>query len=149
LIERAQFAHNERAYLPDGFRDALAKDGFEGSWLDWFIFQTEIMHGRPRRSRPAQLTTFAAKARRYESPEEHSFTPRHLLPVPLLEALDYRDLLHPNDINVNSTILDFYVKELVPAITRAHAKEDDTNYGSSTTRDLEVLQAISRRVHYG
>ncbi len=27
--------------------------------------------------------------------------------------------------------------------------EDDGNYGSAATIDLEVLQAISKRVHYG
>ncbi|KAJ2254495.1 chorismate mutase aro7, partial [Coemansia sp. RSA 455] len=26
---------------------------------------------------------------------------------------------------------------------------DDTNYGSSATRDIECLQALSRRIHYG
>ena len=27
--------------------------------------------------------------------------------------------------------------------------EDDGNYGSASTIDVEVLQAISKRVHYG
>lgn len=27
--------------------------------------------------------------------------------------------------------------------------EDDGNYGSAATIDVEVLQAISKRVHYG
>jgi chorismate mutase len=27
--------------------------------------------------------------------------------------------------------------------------EDDGNYGSAATLDVEVLQAISKRVHYG
>lgn len=26
---------------------------------------------------------------------------------------------------------------------------DDGNYGSSATRDVEVLQALSRRIHFG
>jgi hypothetical protein len=27
--------------------------------------------------------------------------------------------------------------------------EDDGNYGSAATRDVEVLQALSRRIHFG
>jgi len=59
-----------------------------------------------------------------------------------------------------------YIRSIVPRITRqatlAHATrkraqgvvgddefEDDGNYGSAATIDVEVLQAISRRVHYG
>ena len=88
------------------------------------------------------------------SPDEHSFTPRHLLPEPLLPALQYPRILHPNSINVNDRIFNFYVNQIVPAITKRASQavkegDDDQNYGSSATRDLEALQAISRRVHYG
>jgi hypothetical protein len=34
-------------------------------------------------------------------------------------------------------------------ITGDEEYEDDGNYGSSSTIDVEVLQAISKRVHYG
>jgi chorismate mutase len=47
---------------------------------------------------------------------------------------------------VNSRILDFYVEKIVPGITK-HV--DDGNYGSAATRDVEVLQALSRRIHFG
>jgi hypothetical protein len=47
LIERAQFALNARIYDKEGFKEVLAKDNFVGSWLDWFLFQTEVMHGAP------------------------------------------------------------------------------------------------------
>lgn len=75
-------------------------------------------------------------------------------------------MLHPNDVNVNASILSLYIRSIVPRITR-HATlalatrkraqgvlgdnefEDDGNYGSAATIDVEVLQAISRRVHYG
>jgi hypothetical protein len=56
---------------------------------------------------------------------------------------------HPSS-KVNDQILDFYVKKIVPAITTGVAKtEDDGNYGSAATRDVEVLQALSRRIHFG
>lgn len=46
LIERAQFAQNPRVYAKDGFKDVLHKDGFAGSWLDWFLLESESMCGR-------------------------------------------------------------------------------------------------------
>jgi chorismate mutase len=44
LIERAQFAHNPRIYRPGAFQE-LTKLGFEGSWLEWFLRETESFHG--------------------------------------------------------------------------------------------------------
>ena len=75
-------------------------------------------------------------------------------------------MLYPNKVNVNPSIYSFYVRHIVPRITRQatltlsalkRAKgvkgddeyEDDGNYGSAATIDVEVLQAISKRVHYG
>jgi chorismate mutase len=72
-------------------------------------------------------------------------------------------------VNVNPSILSFYVRSIVPRVTAqaslalASLKrskgiivgnddgelEDDGNYGSAATVDVEVLQAISKRVHYG
>lgn len=45
IIERAQFAHNPKIYSREAFRDVLHRDGFEGSWLEWFLKETETMHG--------------------------------------------------------------------------------------------------------
>jgi chorismate mutase len=67
---------------------------------------------------------------------------------------------------VNASILSFYVRSIVPRLTvqatlilssLKRSKgiagddelEDDGNYGSAATVDVEVLQAISKRVHYG
>jgi len=44
LIERAQFAHNPRIYQRGAFKE-LEELGFSGSWLDWFLKETEIFHG--------------------------------------------------------------------------------------------------------
>lgn len=46
LIERAQFALNKKIYDPQGFKDQI---DFEGSWLDWFLFETESFHAKARR----------------------------------------------------------------------------------------------------
>ncbi|TDL23315.1 chorismate mutase [Rickenella mellea] len=148
LIERAQFAHNPRIYERGAIKE-LKDVAFEGSWLEWFLKETESFH---------------AKARRYTSPDEYPFT--NDLPKPLLPALQFPSILHPNNININATILSLYTRSIVPRITRqatltlAAQKraagisgdgelEDDGNYGSAATIDLEVLQAISKRVHYG
>lgn len=83
-----------------------------------------------------------------------------------MKPITLPNILHPNKINVNVSILSFYTRPIVTRITRqatlalAAAKrakgiagdeeyEDDGNYGSAATIDLEVLQAISKRVHYG
>ena len=52
LIERAQFAHNPKIYQRGAFPQ-LHDAGFEGSWLEWFLKQTETFHG----AWPARLPT--------------------------------------------------------------------------------------------
>ncbi|EAU85760.1 chorismate mutase [Coprinopsis cinerea okayama7 len=148
LIERAQFAHNPKIYQRGALKE-LQTLGFEGSWLEWFLKETE---------------TFHAKARRYTSPDEYPFTKD--LPEPVLPPLSFPSILYPNNINANASILSFYTRAIVPRITRratlalAAQKralgilgddefEDDGNYGSAATIDVEVLQSISKRVHYG
>ncbi|KAF7288508.1 Chorismate mutase [Mycena chlorophos] len=150
LIERAQFAQNPRIYQRGAFPE-LKASGFEGSWLEWFLKEIE---------------TFHAKARRYTSPDEYPFTPPTALPSPVLPPLAFPDILYPNTVNANASIQSFYVRTIVPRITRRatavlaaskRAKgitgddeyEDDGNYGSAATIDVEALQAISKRVHYG
>ncbi|KAG2134361.1 chorismate mutase [Suillus cothurnatus] len=131
LIERAQFAHNPRIYIRGSFQE-LRDMEFDGSWL--------------------------------ECPDEYPFTSN--LPVPVLLPLAFPKILHPNTINANPSILSFYTRSIVPRITRRatlalaaikrsngiigdEEYEDDGNYGSAATIDVEVLQAISKRVHYG
>ncbi|KAG6909131.1 hypothetical protein DXG01_001883 [Tephrocybe rancida] len=148
LIERAQFAHNPRIYQRGVFQE-LKDLGFNGSWLEWFLKETE---------------TFHAKARRYTSPDEYPFTSD--LPKPVLPPLSFPEILYPNNINASPSILSFYTRAIVPRITRRATLalstlkrangivgdeefEDDGNYGSAATIDVEVVQAISKRVHYG
>ncbi len=44
LIERAQFGHNPRIYQRGAFKE-LQEVGFTGSWLEWFLKETESFHG--------------------------------------------------------------------------------------------------------
>jgi monofunctional chorismate mutase, eukaryotic type len=91
--------------------------------------------------------------RRYTSPEEHAFFPECLPSGPLdaLPKLDYpKDLLSPiggaSSINFNEILLKKYTEWIVPSITK---KGDDEQHGSTVLADIVVLQALSRRVHYG
>ena len=80
--------------------------------------------------------------------------------------MSFPALLYPNNVNVNASILSFYIHAIVPRVTRQAtlklAKrrrkmgvsgdgefEDDGNYGSAATIDVELLRSISKRVHYG
>lgn len=45
LIERAQFAHNPKIYQKGAF-DELKEIEFNGSWLEWFLQETEAFHGQ-------------------------------------------------------------------------------------------------------
>lgn len=100
------------------------------------------------------------------SPDEYPFTPIKDLPQPLLKAISYPKILWPNKVNANPSILSFYTRSIVPRITRQatlklaalkrangitgdEEYEDDGNHGSAGVLDMEVLQAISKRVHYG
>lgn len=44
LIERAQFAHNPRIYQRGAYKE-LEEQGFNGSWLEWFLKEIESFHG--------------------------------------------------------------------------------------------------------
>ncbi|CEP17433.1 hypothetical protein [Parasitella parasitica] len=125
LIERAQFALNPCIYQ----KGALEFKGATGerSFLEYFFWETEKVH-----------------VRRYTSPDEYAFTSP--LPEPILPPLDFDKFLEPNSININDRIMDIYVKDIVPTITK---NTDDMNYGSSVTKDIEALQALSKRIHYG
>ncbi|UOH85168.1 chorismate mutase [Cryptococcus neoformans] len=156
LIERAQFAYNKKIYEAGAFKDEI---DFDGSWLEWFLYETETFHGPTLyKAYDLNLRCLLQQLTLLDSPDEHPFTPLDRLPQPILKPQKFPTLLyepastHPS-VNVNSRILRFYVEHIVPGITGAGKgkteSEDDGNYGSSATRDVEVLQALSRRIHFG
>jgi chorismate mutase len=49
-------------------------------------------------------------------------------------------------VSVNSKIMDMYLDSLLPEIA---LPGDDANYGSAAMYDVMILQALSRRIHYG
>ena len=87
---------------------------------------------------------------RYNCPEEHPFT--NIDTVHLVNSnnksydidrfLDKRHI----SINNNETIIEKYFNLLLPKITE---EGDDENLGSAVTADINLLQALSRRIHLG
>jgi chorismate mutase len=125
LIERAQFGKNLIIYKPKG----IAIPGYNGSFMEYFLNETEKIH---------------ARVRRYTAPDEHAFSKN--LPKPYLTPMKYEWPIKKTDININDKILNFYIEKIIPMICE---KDDDGNYGSSAVCDINALQAISKRIHYG
>jgi chorismate mutase len=125
LIERAQFKQNRIIYKPDGVGRELGGESLMG----FLLHECERSH---------------AKVRRYTSPDEHPFYPR--LPDPILPPLHFDSPLRPNAININACIRGEYERKIVPLICQAG---DDMQWGSSAVNDVNLLQAMSKRIHYG
>jgi chorismate mutase len=125
LIERAQFRQNRIVYKPDGVGPELGGESLMG----FILHESEKSH---------------AKVRRYTSPDEHPFFSG--LPAPILPPLRFVNPLRSNTININSRIRDLYEKKIVPLICQPG---DDMQWGSSALNDVILLQALSKRIHYG
>ncbi|MBA0774251.1 hypothetical protein Gotri_009472 [Gossypium trilobum] len=128
LIERAKFPLNAPTYDPSYF----SMPASYGSLVELVVKQTEAVQ---------------AKAGRYENPEEHPFFPDDL-PPSQVPPHTYPRVLNPAAVfvNVNKKIWDVYFNKLLPLFV---APGDDGNYASTAARDLECLQVLSRRIHYG
>ncbi|EKX54062.1 hypothetical protein GUITHDRAFT_84151 [Guillardia theta CCMP2712] len=132
LIERAQFKRNLAIYQDDA--EFLKGTGISGSYVRNLLQETENIH---------------AKARRYTSPDEKPFTSRSQLPDPVLPPLvvpEEMKYLKSIDVNLNSKIYELYISTILPWVTK---EGDDGQYGSSSVCDIQALQALSKRIHYG
>ena len=125
IIERAQFCRNKIIYQKNGVGRELDGESLVG----FLLRESERAH---------------AKVRRYTSPDEHPFY--RDLPSPILPALNFKNPLHPNDININDRIREAYENEIIPFICKPG---DDSQWGSSAVNDVMLLQALSKRIHYG
>ncbi|KAF5093303.1 hypothetical protein D0Z03_002471 [Geotrichum reessii] len=130
LIERAQF------YTSPAIYDAsqLTVPGSDKSLLDFLLLESEKTHGL---------------VRRYQAPDEIPFFPS-CIPEPILPPNEYPQVLasYESEINVNSEIMKVYTKEIVPLVSAGDIEQPE-NYGSTAICDIEVLQALSRRIHFG
>jgi hypothetical protein len=97
IIERAQFATNERVYVPGGVAvPFFDRGGRQYSLLEFTLRETEQLHG---------------KLRRYTSPDEHAFY-QNDLPGLCLPPISYDSVLAPcaASININSDIMSLYLQ---------------------------------------
>ncbi|KAF2645940.1 chorismate mutase [Massarina eburnea CBS 473.64] len=133
LIERVQFPLNQTIYVPKG----VEIPDCDLSLLDWMLREQEGIQ---------------SLIRRYQSPDEYPFFP-DALRTPILKPLDYPQILHPNDVNVNGKLKESYTQHILPAAClntgRGDRGESQENYGSAAHCDVTCLQALSRRVHFG
>lgn len=148
LIERAQYRHNAIVYEHGGFGNlgtpswsTPLEHEEEGalSFLEYMLVGTEALH---------------CGVRRYTSPEEHAFFPERLPKQGQMDALP--QLHYPQDllsneggasaVNFNKILLKTYIDTVVPSLTKSG---DDEQHGSTVLADIAVLQALSRRIHYG
>lgn len=134
IIERSQFLKNCKVYEPGAIPvPGFSKEtGEQQSMVEYILRETERLHG---------------SIRRYTSPDEHAFYPGDLPPL-VLPPIEYPSLLHPyaETININDKVMAMYFTDLLPRICD---DGDDGNYGSSALCDINLLQALSKRVHYG
>ncbi|KAF2102416.1 chorismate mutase [Rhizodiscina lignyota] len=129
LIERVQFPLNTPIYDAS----ALPIPDSKLSLFDWMLSEQERVHSR---------------VRRYQSPDEYPFFPE-VLETPILPPLNYVKTLHPNDVNVNAKLKQYYIHKILPAACTSARKEAQETFGSSATCDVYLLQALSRRIHFG
>ncbi|CCE65731.1 hypothetical protein TPHA_0M01560 [Tetrapisispora phaffii CBS 4417] len=132
FIERSNFPTCPSIYDPK--HSNLSIPNFEGSFLDWAILQLEIAH---------------SQLRRFESPDETPFFPDKIL-KPILPSIEYPQILakYSSEVNYNNKIKRIYIDEIVPLISK-YSGDQAENFGSVATRDIELLQSLSRRIHFG
>lgn len=130
LIERLQFFSLPSVYEKNKYHI----EGFDGLFMEWLLWQTERVH---------------SQVRRYEAPDETPFFPDKLL-KPLLPSIQYPKILasYSDDINANGEILRFYVEKIVPQVS-CGTEDQPENSGLVSVCDVECLQALSRRIHFG
>lgn len=128
FIDRSHFLTCPGVYSPDTLPN------IDGSFLDFALKHFEITE---------------SQLRRFDSPDEIPFFPNDILES-ILPKIDYPQILanYSNEINYNDKIKKIYLNEMIPLISKG-VGDDMNNYGSIATRDIECLQALSRRIHFG
>ena len=132
LIERSQFAFNAPVYASgDASIAPSSEKGKKSSFLDFFLTRTEALH---------------ASLGRFTSPDENPFLVDRQSPS-LVKGQCYPANLRPNNININAKVKSIFETQILPRICQN--KDDDGQYGSSASCDIALLQALSKRIHFG
>lgn len=72
----------------------------------------------------------------------------------ILPPLEYPKILWENDVNVNDDLKSRYINSILPGVCPTREREENSrdaqeNYGSAATADVNCLQSLSRRIHFG
>lgn len=128
LIERIKFPTNPTFYK----QQLPSSSNISGSLFHYLLQQTEALQ---------------SKVGRYLSPEEIPFFPDNL-PGSIVPPTKCTPVLHPaaQSVNVNGKILDIYTNQILPLFC---IEGDGSNFATTAACDIQLLQALSRRIHYG
>ncbi|SCW01266.1 LAFE_0D08790g1_1 [Lachancea fermentati] len=132
FIERSHYPTCPTVYREND--PALKIPDFSGSFLDWALMHLEMVQ---------------SQIRRFESPDETPFFPDKIL-APILPSINYPRVLasYSPQVNYNDKIKDVYIKQIVPLVSK-YDGDSWENLGSIASRDIECLQSLSRRIHFG
>lgn len=158
LIERCQFKHNSQIYksiiecafgkptaVENSGETPVAAGCSDSQAEPYYILDcANLAPTLDLKSVLHELECVFSRIRRYTSPDELPFT-KPLSEI-LLPPIEYPNILAQNNININGLILETYIQKIIPLIC---IPGSDGNLGSSCTRDVETLQALSRRIHMG
>ncbi|XP_019167920.1 PREDICTED: chorismate mutase 2-like [Ipomoea nil] len=130
LIERAKFPRNPTLYDQSA---PVVPTTLSASLFHFIFKETEALQ---------------SKVGRYLSAEENPFFPDDVPESLVPAAGKLEPFLHPvaDCINVNEKIWDVYLNQLLPLVA---VEGDDGNYAATAATDIQFLQALSRRIHYG
>ncbi|KAF6006137.1 hypothetical protein HII13_005258 [Brettanomyces bruxellensis] len=130
FIERSQFFTCPSVYK----KDVFPIPNFDGSFLDWLLSQHEKIQ---------------SQVRRYQAPDEYPFFPEIVQPS-FLPKVNYPPVLasYADEININKNVLKVYVDNMVPGISSGSGDQME-NLGSAAMADIDALQSLSRRIHFG
>lgn len=131
MIERAQFPLNSTIYKPG----AIPLPDSNLSFSDWVLREQERLQSR---------------IRRYQAPDEYPFFPDAMEDL-ILPPISYPKVLWENDVNLNTELKARYQEQILPTVcpVRTEKSEAQENYGSAATADVNCLQSLSRRIHFG
>ncbi|SCU86025.1 LADA_0D11738g1_1 [Lachancea dasiensis] len=132
FIERSHFPTCPTVYKEND--PHLPIPDFEGSFLDWALMHSEMTD---------------SQIRRFESPDETPFFPDKIL-KPILPSIQYPRVLasYSPEVNFNNEIKEVYINQITHLISR-YDGESWENFGSVATIDIQCLQSLSRRIHFG
>ncbi len=129
FFERSQHPINELIYLPRGYRTPQMPADFDGSFLEYRLRKREREDREDGRFADVREHPF------YPAPEDLILSFRHG---------DQQDVARVV-LNRNEEIMKMWL-DAVKVLCRPG---DDREYGTSVSTDVEILQHVSSRVHFG